>query len=258
MHLTEDFPISSRLIRKTFRDEQKMNPNSARNTWKLLARPEPDPKNPTRFQLCTGQPPTLAGIQPAELRRNGATLSLARRAMESGHLLHSTLNRPLSANARRLKSRHPFIPAAQHLIFLSDNNYIRAAHWADYQWNAAWTDNSTRLRIFTPDTDTHSPEWSSQEEPGSGLTASTRCRTFPLLFVQMVYGFFCGLWVWRRRTNRRPCWPPMSNPSTSPRTAWPDGSGRWDNWMAAQHLPRDLVRPCSGFNNSLKRRRPPQ
>ena len=53
MHLTEDFPLSSRLIRKTFRDEQKMNPNSARNIWKLLARtrPEPDPKNPTRFQL---------------------------------------------------------------------------------------------------------------------------------------------------------------------------------------------------------------
>jgi len=42
MHLTEDFPISSRLIRKTFRDEQKMNPNSARNMWKLLARTRPD------------------------------------------------------------------------------------------------------------------------------------------------------------------------------------------------------------------------
>jgi len=58
MHLTEDFPISSRLIRKTFRDEQKMNPNSARNIWKLLVRtrpePEPEPKNPTRFQLCNG------------------------------------------------------------------------------------------------------------------------------------------------------------------------------------------------------------
>ena len=53
---------------------------------------------------------------------------------------------------------------------------------------------------------------------------------------------------------------PMSNPSTSPWTAWPDGAGRWDNRMAAQHLPRDLVRPSSSFNNSLKRRegdRPP-
>jgi len=49
MHLTEDFRISSRVIRKTFCDEQKMNPNSARNIWQLLARtrPEPDP-NPTR------------------------------------------------------------------------------------------------------------------------------------------------------------------------------------------------------------------
>ena len=33
--------------------------------------------------------PTLAGIQSAELRRIGATLSLSRRAMEPGHLLHS-------------------------------------------------------------------------------------------------------------------------------------------------------------------------
>ena len=56
----------------------------------------------------------------------------------------------------------------------------------------------------------------------------------------------CGLWVLRRRTNRRPCRPPMSNPSTSPWTAWPDGLGRWDNRMAAHHLPRDLVRPSSG------------
>ena len=52
--------------------------------------------------------PVLAGIQPAELRCKGATLSLARRAMETGHLLHSTLTCPLSENAQDLKSRHPF------------------------------------------------------------------------------------------------------------------------------------------------------
>jgi len=104
-----------------------------------------------------GNLPTLAGIQPAELRRNGATLSLACRDMEPGHLLHSGLTRPSSANARRLKSRHPFVPAAQHLISLSDNNNIRGAQLADYQWNAEWTDSPTRLRIFIPDTGTHPP-----------------------------------------------------------------------------------------------------
>jgi len=99
--------------------------------------------------------PILAGIQPAELRRSGATLSLGRRAMEPGHLLHSALTRPSSAVARRLKSRHPFVPAAQPLISLSDNNKIRAAQWADHQWNAEWADNPIRLRTLIPDTGTH-------------------------------------------------------------------------------------------------------
>ena len=46
----------------------------------------------------------------------------------------------------------------------------------------------------------------------------------------------------------------MSNPSTTSWTAWLDGSGRWDNRMAAQHLPRYLVRPSSGYKNCRKRR----
>jgi len=68
------------------------------------------------------------------------------------------------------------------------------------------------------------------------------CRTFPLLLAQMEYGLIWDLWVWRRRTNRRPCCPPP----TSSWTARPDGSGRWDNRMAAQHLPQNLARPSSG------------
>jgi len=101
--------------------------------------------------------PILAGIQPAELRRSGATLSLARRAMEPGHLLHSALTRPSSADARRLNSRHPFVPVAQQLISLSDNNNISAAQWANHQWNAEWGDNPTRLRMLIPDTGSHPP-----------------------------------------------------------------------------------------------------
>jgi len=46
------------------------------------------------------------------------------------------------------------------------------------------------------------------------------------LLVQMGYVLLCGLWVWRRKTNRPPCCPPLSNPSTSSWSAWPDGSGR--------------------------------
>jgi len=68
--------------------------------------------------------------------------------MESGHLLHSVLTCPSNANAQRLKSRHPFVPVAQQLISLSDNNNICATHWADHQWNAEWADNPTRLRTY--------------------------------------------------------------------------------------------------------------
>jgi len=103
-----------------------------------------DPAINDSLRIVTGCPcltpadnhPILAGIQPAELRLIGATLSLARRAMEPGHLLHLALTRPSSANARHLKSRHPFVPTAQHLTTLFDNNNIQSAQWADHQWNA--------------------------------------------------------------------------------------------------------------------------
>ena len=68
--------------------------------------------------------PILASIQPAGLRRCGATLSLGRCAIEPGHRLHSVLTCPSSAVARRLKSRHPFVTTAQQLISFSDNNNI--------------------------------------------------------------------------------------------------------------------------------------
>ena len=100
----------------------------------------------------------LAGTQPGELHCNEATLSLARRAVEPGHRLHSALTCPSSADARHLKLRHPFIPATQQLISLSDNN-IYMAQWVDHQWNAEWADNLTRLRIFIPDSGTHPPPW---------------------------------------------------------------------------------------------------
>jgi len=41
----------------------------------------------------TGQFSCLRGIQPTELCRKGATLSLPRHAMDLGHLLHSALTR---------------------------------------------------------------------------------------------------------------------------------------------------------------------
>ena len=82
-------------------------------------------------------------------------------------------------------------------------------------------------------------EWPSQEEPASGLRPSV--GRFRSCLYKRGMASFCGLWVWRRRTNHRPCCPPMSNPLTSPRTAWPDTSGRPDGSM---RQPNDSSTPA--------------
>ena len=54
--------------------------------------------------------PVLSRIQPAELRRQGVTLSLANRSsLDAGHILHSQLTESHAASKVRLKSRHPFV-----------------------------------------------------------------------------------------------------------------------------------------------------
>ena len=61
--------------------------------------------------------PVLSRIQPAELRCQGAILSLAnRRCLDSGHILHGQLAKLQAASKERLKSRHPFVPAARKLL----------------------------------------------------------------------------------------------------------------------------------------------
>jgi len=86
----------------------------------------------------------------------------------------------------------------------------------------------------------------SFHNPNQTLIRYTYWNTKPWALIISFLSLFDmqnGLWVWRRSTNRRPCCPVQS---TSSRTAWPDGSGRWDNRVSAQHLPGDLVWPSSG------------
>ena len=61
--------------------------------------------------------PVLLGIQPAELRRLRATLSLTNRAIyDSGHVLHGQSVGQQNAHQGRLRSRRPFVPGAWKLI----------------------------------------------------------------------------------------------------------------------------------------------
>ena len=60
--------------------------------------------------------PVLSGIQSVELRQMGATLSLAHReSLDPGHILYGVLSGSSYTRQVRLRSRRPFVPAAQNL-----------------------------------------------------------------------------------------------------------------------------------------------
>ena len=97
--------------------------------------------------------PVLSGIQPAELRRMGATLSLAYRGfLDPDHILHGLLSGSSDTGQVRLRSRRPFVPGARNLLDNLARLGIRASEWTNQKWNAEYCKNAFRLRAFVPET----------------------------------------------------------------------------------------------------------
>ena len=94
----------------------------------------------------------LAAIQPSELRRKRATLSLARRAQDPKHMLHERLLSPPYGGHRQLKSGSTFVPATLHLLNDADALSTSAADsWADHKWNMEWQECASRPHGFIAD-----------------------------------------------------------------------------------------------------------
>ena len=95
--------------------------------------------------------PVLSGIQPAELRRQEATLSLANCiSLDPGHILHGQLTEPQAASKERLKSRHPFVPAARKLLHNLSELGIRAAQWTNLTWDTEYSKSMSALGVYIP------------------------------------------------------------------------------------------------------------
>ena len=72
--------------------------------------------------------PVLSGIQPAELRRMGATLSLAYRgSLDPDHILYSVLSGSSDTRQVRLRSRCLFVPAVRNVLDNLARHGIRAS-----------------------------------------------------------------------------------------------------------------------------------
>ena len=93
--------------------------------------------------------PDLSGIQPAELRRQGATLSLANcSSLDPDHILHGQLTEPQAASQNSLKSRRPFIPAARKILHNLSELGIRAAQWTNLTWDTEYFKGMSALGAY--------------------------------------------------------------------------------------------------------------
>ena len=92
-------------------------------------------------------------IQPAELRRMGATLSLDHSgSLDPNHTLYGFLSEFSDTRQVRLRSRRLFVPAAWNLLDNLARLGIRTSEWTNYKWNAEYCENASRLRAFVPGT----------------------------------------------------------------------------------------------------------
>ena len=95
--------------------------------------------------------PVLAGINPAELRRLEATLSLVNRAIHApDHVLHGQLVGQQDAHQGGLRSRRPFVPAAWKLLDSLSQLDIRVKQWTKHKWNAEYSESTSRIRALIP------------------------------------------------------------------------------------------------------------
>ena len=97
--------------------------------------------------------PVLSGIQPAELCRMGATLSLAYRgSLDPDHTLYGLLSGSSDTRQARLRSRRPFVPTARNLLDNLARLGIRASEWTNHKWNTEYCENASRFCDFVPET----------------------------------------------------------------------------------------------------------
>ena len=95
--------------------------------------------------------PILLSIQPAELRRLGATLSLTKRGTPNPHhILHGELARLPDVPRERLNSRRPLVPATRKQLNDLSKLGIRAARWTNDRWSAEYSKRTSVLHVFIP------------------------------------------------------------------------------------------------------------
>ena len=101
----------------------------------------------------TAHLPIHSGIQPAELRRMGATFFFPhRRSLDPDHILYGLLSGFSDTRQVRLKSRRPFVPGARSLLDNLARLGIHVSKSTNHKWKKEYCEDASRLRAFVPKT----------------------------------------------------------------------------------------------------------
>ena len=68
------------------------------------------------------------------------------------NILYGLLSGSSDTCQLRLRSRRPFVPAAQNLFDNPARLGIRASEWTNHKWKTEYCGNASRLRAFMPGT----------------------------------------------------------------------------------------------------------
>ena len=151
--------------------------------------------------------PILSGIQPADLRRLGATLSMAKRdTLDPDHILQDQLAGSSDLPQERLISRHQFVHAVRKLLNDLFKLGIRAVQWTNYRWSAEYSERTPVLHVFISlEGLVLGPmEWACPEHLGlSSIVCGLALGVFTRPWTNGSRSL-ADLRVWCHRSNRRP------------------------------------------------------
>ena len=104
--------------------------------------------------------PVLTGVQPAELRRQGTTLSLAYRSMmDLSYLLHQLMVVPIFVQGKTLRSYNSFVPAERKMLSELPKMSIRSAQWINFKWKMKYFESLSEFRFFVQNPSTRHLAW---------------------------------------------------------------------------------------------------
>ena len=135
--------------------------------------------------------PILAGIKPAELRRKGVMLSLAKGSwsLDICSTQHSPADR---VGMHRITNRDThFYPPHNSSVHLTTTSEVRRSVWITAM-ECGVVGQHNENRHFHP---RHRPSWNDPPKNSVGPTYPPphQSRTFPLLLAQLGYCVLCGL-----------------------------------------------------------------